>query len=112
MVVNGAFLSDQLQALVDTVGMGSDPQSRLKLLVGLDHEWRSMMIAARDEAAYELRAKYSRADCERLTGFSNNQIAYWANRHRWRTGAPALGHRRRVNLDGAIDLSHRPVSSE
>jgi hypothetical protein len=115
MGVNYTKIRDLIQSLADNVAMESDTVVRLHTVVAMDREWRAIMVPVRDEAAYDARRIYARADLQQMTGYSNNQIAYWANRHRARTGAPPLPPRSRIDLSGAIDLTgagHRPVVSE
>lgn len=112
MAVNLDRAYDELRALIDNVARGSDTPTRLRTLVALDHEWRRIIGPARDEAAYEGRRHYSRADLAMLTGHSDQQIVYWARRHQQRTGAPALGPIQRIDLSQALDLTHRPVIGE
>jgi TorA maturation chaperone TorD len=113
MSVNHTFVRDTIQRLADTVAGEADSATRLQTILALDREWRALMIAARDEAAYEMRSVYADADVRRLTGLSSNQIAYWVARHRHRTGAPALGRRTRIDLSRAVDMTaHGAVVGE
>lgn len=112
MRVNGTSSLGILQTLADNLAMEADSVKRLKALVTLDHDWRRLMVAARDEAAYEARQKWTREDIGQMTGYSPQQIAYWANRHRQRTGAPPLKPRIGIDLSSAIDLTHRGVLGE
>ena len=112
MSVNYRLTRDLIQNLMDNVSMTPDIADRLVMTQELDANWRRLIVPARDAAAYEARQRYASADLAALTGYSDWQLAYWTNRHRARTGAPALGRRDRVDLSRAIDLSHRPVVSE
>jgi hypothetical protein len=68
------------------------------------------MIRARDEAAYDLRTRYSSDDAERLSGVSRKYIDYWANRYRERNALPLLKKRRTIDLSNVMDLSDDATS--
>lgn len=78
------------------------------LLQELNTQWRRYVVPARDEATYESRRRYSRADLAKITGYAENILVYWADRHRTRTHAPALGRVERRDLSTALDLRHLP----
>ena len=112
MTVNYRFVHEAVQSLLDNVAREADSLTRLQTIQELNAEWRRLMIPARDEAAYDARGQYAREDLQVLTGYDNSQIAYWAKRHRARSGAPALRRIDRVDLSGAVDLRHRTVDPQ
>lgn len=98
---------DQFQTLLDTINHDSDHSQRLSNLQQLYKDGTTAMLRARDEAAYDLRSKYSSEDSEQLSGISRRHIDYWATRYRLRNGLPSLKRKKRVDLSNAIDLSGR-----
>ena len=98
---------DQFQQLIDSVAHDSDPESRLANLQRLYRDGLTIMLNARDEAAYDLRTKYSSQDAAVLTGVDRKFIDYWANRWRVRKMLPPLRKMKRVDLSKAVDLSGR-----
>lgn len=98
---------DQMQSLIDTINHDSDPAARLGNLQRIYKDSLTIMLRARDEAAYDLRSRYSSLDAEQLSGVSAKYIDYWARRHRVRHQLPALKQRRRVDLSNVLDLSGR-----
>lgn len=112
MYVNENRAFDALIDLADNVNRTPDIAARLSTLVRINEEWKRVIIPARDKAAYEARQKYALEDLVTLTGHSQTAITYWMMQHRHRTGAPKIGRHQRIDLSGAIDLSHRPVGVE
>ena len=106
MSVNHLFVKDTIQSIADTVATETDILDRLRMVVLLDREWRTFIVPARDEAAYEARRLYARSDLRDLTDISDQRIAYWERQHRARTGAPAIPARPRIDLSSAVDLRH------
>lgn len=102
---------DQMQALIDSVNHDADPLSRLANLQRLTTDSRRALIAARDEAAYDLRTRYSSEDAEILAGVARRYIDYWARRWMKRNALPPLKARRRVDLSQVIDLSQPTVGT-
>jgi hypothetical protein len=97
---------DEFQGLLDSLMHDSDETQRLSNLQQLYKDGVTLMVRARDEAAYDLRCRYSSEDAEILSGVSRKHLDYWATRHRKRNGLPKLKPISRVDLSGAIDLSH------
>ena len=95
----------QMMSLLDSVSHDSDPLARLANLQQLNKDFRRTILARRDEAAYDLRMKYSCEDAEALSGVSRRHIDYWAQRWRRSRALPALKRISRVDLSGAIDLT-------
>jgi len=98
---------DQAQALIDTINHDSDPHERLSNLQRLTNDLRRMLVAARDEAAYDLRSRYSSEDAEQIAGISRRFIDYWARRWRVKHDLPGLMRKRQPDLAQVIDLSNR-----
>jgi hypothetical protein len=98
---------DELQGLLDSLMHDSDQSQRLFNLQQLYKDGTTLMIRARDEAAYDLRVNYSSEDAEMLSGISRKYIDYWARRYMKRNSLPALKKKKRVDLSNAIDLSVR-----
>jgi hypothetical protein len=96
---------DEFQGLLDSIMHDSNETQRLSNLQQLYKDGMTLMLRARDEAAYDLRCRYSSQDAEILAGVSRKQLDYWATRHRNRNGLPKLKQRNRVDLSGAIDLT-------
>lgn len=98
---------DEFQNLLDTINHDSDHSQRLSNLQQLYKDGTKTMLRARDEAAYDLRTRYSSQDAEALAGISSKYINYWANRYRIRYGLAPLKRRNRIDLSNVIDLSER-----
>lgn len=109
MTVNADRAFHALLDLADNVARTPDIPTRLNTLVRINSEWDRIIVPLRDQTAYELRLRYALADAAQLTGHSPTAITYWMMQHRRRTGAAKIGRHERVNLDGAIDLSHPTV---
>lgn len=107
MAVRYTYFYDEFQGLIDSLVHDSDESQRLANLQQLYKDGLTLMIRSRDEAAYELRSKYSSKDAQALSGVNRNYIDYWANRYRVRNGLPPLKRMKRVDLSNAIDLSER-----
>ena len=103
---------DEFQALIDSLLHDSDETQRLANLQRLYKEGLTLMLRARDEAAYDLRTKYSSEDAEALAGVSRRHIDYWATRYRRRNNLPKLKQKRRVDLSEFIDLSGDAASPQ
>lgn len=107
MAVKYTYFYDEFQRLVDSLTHDSDDSQRLANLQQLYKDGLTLMIRSRDEAAYELRSKYSSKDAQALSGINRKYIDYWANRYRVRNALPPLKRMKRVDLSNAIDLSGR-----
>ena len=107
MTIRYTHFYDELQALIDSIMHDSDESQRLANLQQLYKDGMSLMIRARDEAAYDLRTTYSSEDAAILSGVARRYVDYWATRYRKRNGLPTLKKRKRVDLSNAIDLSER-----
>ena len=107
MAVKYTYFYDEFQGLIDSLVHDSDESQRLANLQQLYKDGMTLMIRSRDEAAYELRSKYSSKDAQALSGINRNYIDYWANRYRVRNALPPLKRIKRVDLSNAIDLSGR-----
>jgi len=112
MSIRYTHFYDEFQALLDSMYHDSDQSQRLNNLQQLYKDGVTLLIRARDEAAYELRTRYSSEDSEMLAGVSRRYIDYWANRHRKRNALPPLKKKRRVDLSDAIDLSGGAASPQ
>ena len=119
MGISYTYFYDEFQGLMDSLLHDSDQSQRLANIQQLYKDGVTLMLRSRDEAAYDLRSKYSSEDAESLSGVNRKYIDYWANRHRARNGLPALKRKRRVDLSNVIDLrdvgaSHQttPLRSE
>lgn len=98
---------DQFQQLLDAINQDPDESQRLANLQKLYKDGTTLMLRSRDDAAYDLRTRYSSMDSETLSGINRKYVDYWANRHRVRNGLPPLKRIKRVDLSNAIDLSER-----
>ena len=107
MTVRYTHFYDEFQGLVDSLTHDSDESQRLANLQQLYKDGLTLMIRARDEAAYDLRSRYSSKDAQALSGINRKYIDYWANRYRLRNALPPLKRIKRVDLSNAIDLSRR-----
>ena len=107
MTIGYTYFYDELQGLVDSLMHDSDESQRLANLQKLYKDGMSLMIRARDEAAYDLRTTYSSEDAAILSGVNRRDVDYWANRYRNRNVLPTLKKKKRVDLSNAIDLSER-----
>lgn len=107
MTIRYTHFYDELQGLIDSLMHDSDESQRLANLQKLYKDGMSLMIRARDEAAYDLRTTYSSEDAAILSGVNRRDVDYWATRYRNRNGLPTLKKKKRVDLSNAIDLSER-----
>ena len=107
MAVNYNKFYDQMQSLVDSINHDSDPAERLSNLQRLYKDGLTMLLRSRDQAAYDLRTRYSSEDAEVVSRISRKYIDYWARRWMRRNALPGLKKKRRVDLSNAIDLSGR-----
>lgn len=96
---------DQMQAVIDSIAHDSDPTSALSNFQRLSTDFRRAIIAARDEAAYDLRTRHSSEDAEILAGVSRRYIDYWAHRWQRKNGLPRLKQKKRTDLSDVVDLS-------
>jgi len=98
----------QFQSLIDSINHDSDPTQKLANLQQVHKDGMTLVRRARDEAAYELRSRYSSEDAEQLSGISRRHLDYWAKRHMYRHALPPLRPLRRVDLSNARNLSGLP----
>lgn len=98
-------IHNEFQALLDSINHDSDPTTKLNNIQRLYKEGLTTLIRYRDEAAYELRTKYSSQDAEQIAKISRRHIDYWAKRHMKRYAKPPLKQMRRIDLSNVIDLS-------
>lgn len=110
MAVNYTQFYDQMQSLVDSINHDSDPAQRLSNLQRLYKDGLTMLLRSRDEAAYELRSRYSSEDAEAVAKISRKYIDYWARRWQRKNALPGLKKKRRIDLAQVIDLSGRLAS--
>ena len=97
---------DMLQALIDSITQDPDQHTRLANLQQLYKDSNRMLLQARDQAAYDLRSRYSSEDAEILARTPRKYIDYWAKRWQKRNGLPRLRNKRRTDLTGiTVDLS-------
>lgn len=107
MATNYLTFYSQFQSLIDSINHDSDVGKKLFNLQSLQKDGLKLIIKSRDEAAYELRSRYSGPDAERITGISRKYIDYWARRWMKKNSLPRLKNRLSVDLSDVIDLSHR-----
>jgi len=112
MTIRYTHFYDEFQGLLDSMYHDSDQSQRLNNLQRLYKDGVTLLIRARDEAAYELRTRYSSEDAERLSNVSRKYIDYWANRHRKRNALPPLKRKRSIDLSNVIDLSGGAASPQ
>jgi len=93
------------QSLMDNINHDSDIVNKLKTITHLYKESQRLLIAARDEAAYEIRQKYCASDAAVITGYDRKYIDYWAKRWMVLKDLPKLKRIKRQDLSNAIDLS-------
>ena len=96
---------DQMQGLIDSIAHDSDPSRRLTNLQRIYKEGLTAMLRARDEAAYDLRCRYSSEDAAIVSGIDRKFIDYWAHRWRKRNNLPPLKRKKRIDLSSVMDLS-------
>jgi len=113
MTIRYTHFYDEFQGLIDSLANDSDESQRLANLQQLYKDGLTLMLRARDEAAYQLRTQYSSEDAEILAGVSRKYIDYWATRYRKRNALPPLKKRnRRIDLSDAMDLSNSAASPQ
>lgn len=96
----------QFEAMIDTVAHDSDPVQRLENLHRLHKDMSKVFIAARNEAAYDLRVQQPLGEASRLTGISRERINYWCYQHMRRHGlSGGLKRLKRIDLTGAPDIT-------
>lgn len=112
MSIRYTHFYDEFQALIDSLLHDSDESQRLANLQRLYKEGLTLMLRSRDEAAYDLRTRYSSEDAEALSGINRKYIDYWATRYRKRNGLPPLKRLQRVDLSNVMDLSGGAASPQ
>lgn len=96
----------QFQALIDTVNHDSDTPQRVANLARLHDDVTKAFIAARNEAAYDLRKEHALTEASRLTEIGSDRITYWAKRHMRKHGlVGGLKRLKKIDLSGAVDIS-------
>ena len=104
MSMNNGRFYDELRSMLDGMVHDIPAPARLPALQQIVREASKMIIAARNETAYELRSNHSSLKAEALTGIEYRTINVWAEKHRSGKDLPRLKSRR-SELDGAMDLS-------
>lgn len=112
MSIRYTHFYDEFQALLDSMYHDSDQSQRLANLQQLYKDGVTLLRRARDEAAYDLRTRYSSEDAEVLSGVSRRYIDYWATRYQRANAAPPLKKKRRVDLTNVMDLSGGAASPQ
>lgn len=112
MSIRYTHFYDEFQALLDSMYNDSDQSQRLANLQQLYKDGVTLLRRARDEAAYDLRTRYSSEDAEVLSGVSRRYIDYWANRYREANAMPPLKKKRRIDLTNVMDLSDGAASPQ
>jgi hypothetical protein len=105
MVLRYTQVHDEFMTLLDNVQREPDEAARLAILQSLYRDALTRLVASRNEAAYDLRTRYSVIDSEIVTGIARQDIDRWARRHMARNGLPPLKRMNRVDLSNAIDIS-------
>lgn len=95
-----------MQGVIDSIAHEQHPEQRLAYLHRLRADADRMILAHRDEAAYDLRTRFNGEDSERVTGIPRRYIDYWAQRHRRKHNLPALKRISKSDISGAFDLRH------
>lgn len=104
MSVKYSHVHDSLLSAMSLIDNDPDPINRLINVAQLEREMRSLVIPARNKAAYEAKMKYTTQQIVMHTKYLPSLIEYWSGQHRKKTGAPRKGKRR--DLSGARDLSN------
>lgn len=105
MTIRYTHFYDEFQALIDSLAHDSDESQRLANLQRLYKDGVTLLLRARDEAAYDLRCRYASQDAEALSGINRKYIDYWASRYRERNALPQLKKKARIDLSNVMDLS-------
>jgi hypothetical protein len=105
MATDYNYFYTQFQAIVDSINHDSDLHQRLSNLQRLNVDMRRVIIDSRDDAAYELRSRYSSQDAEAISKISRKYIDYWAKRWMRKNYLPPLKQRKRIDLSNVLDLS-------
>lgn len=95
----------EMQRLIDYVSKDPDLATRLTNLDGLKRDTSRTLVSAREEAAYELRAKFSIEESNRSTDISKKAINRWAHKWRVKRDLPPLKRAKREDLSGFVDLT-------
>lgn len=103
---------DEFQALVDSLMHDSDETQRLANVHRLYQEATKLLHRAREQAAYDLRVKYSTGDAAALSGVHKDYLNRWANNYRVKNGLPSLKRRQSIDLSNVIDLSGSAASPQ
>lgn len=112
MSIRYTHFYDEFQALIDSLAHDSDESQRLANLQRLYKDGVTLLLRARDEAAYDLRCRYASQDAEALSGINRKYIDYWAGRYRERNALPPLKKKARVDLSNVMDLSGSAASPQ
>ena len=97
---------DQIVQLLDS--LDTDPvggPTRLRWYRDLVLMFTVEASRRRNRLAYELRQQHSAIGLQDLSGINRQRIEKWAEKHRDRTGAPALSKRIKRDVSRAVDLS-------
>ena len=70
---------DEFRGLLDSLMHDSDETQRLSNINQLNKDATSLILKARDEAAYELRTRFAGADAEAISGVARPTLDYWAS---------------------------------
>lgn len=105
MGVRYTHFYDEFCGLLDSMNHESDETQRLANIQTLYKDIVPMLLRLRDEAAYDLRTRYSSVDASTLSGVSRRHLDYWASRHQQRNFLPPLKRKSRVDLSNVGDLS-------
>jgi len=107
MASNYLTFYSQFQSLIDSINHDSDSGQKLANLRNLQKDGLKLLLRSRDEAAYELRSRYSGEESERITGVNRKYIDYWARRWMKLHSLPRLKGMHNIDLANVIDLSNR-----
>lgn len=111
MAITYSRFHDELRRLIDSVSHDPDPATRLSNIQQLYKDSLTMLLDARNEAAYELRSRYNSADASTLVGVERKYIDYWAKTWRIKKMLPHLKQKARQDLSHAVDLTDRQRAS-
>lgn len=100
-------IHDLVTTIIDVIDAEPDPTARLVAYRYLERQVEERLLLGRDRSAYEARKSLPADLIASKCDVPISSVYYWADRHRLRTGSPALTRRMRPGLDAAVDLDVR-----
>ena len=102
----GTSIEDGIMSLLDMLHAEPDPAKRLDLALTVEHAFRKLIRAMKQESAYEARMLYTTGDIARLVNVERKSIEYLIKRymesHPYKDAPP---HHNRSKIEEFVDLT-------